>query len=223
VLGSEVGRGPRRCPGRFAQSGSQRRVALAGPLGVTHAGGFVVARTQARPGGPLRPRSHPPRPRTRRLHHPGARPRIHAAQPWLATVYVPGPTLHRYVTAHGPLHGGALLSLAAGVAEAPTTCCPASTPRCARWRPARCCDSASPGPCRTAGPPASCRASSARPAPALTSSAGTTGSPAWSGGGRHRPDPRAGTPAQPSHTPALRRTPRGRGRHVLAAGPAGAV
>lgn len=40
------------------------------------------------------------------------------ARPWLATSYVPGPTLNAYVGRHGPLRGDALLSVAIGVAEA---------------------------------------------------------------------------------------------------------
>lgn len=39
-------------------------------------------------------------------------------QPWLATEYVPGPTLHRAVAEHGPLPGHTVRSLAAGLAEA---------------------------------------------------------------------------------------------------------
>ncbi|MEU3310220.1 serine/threonine-protein kinase [Nocardiopsis sp. NPDC055551] len=38
--------------------------------------------------------------------------------PWLATEYVPGPTLDEYVRGYGPLRGEALTSFAAGVAEA---------------------------------------------------------------------------------------------------------
>lgn len=41
-----------------------------------------------------------------------------AEQPWLATEYVPGPTLHRAVSDHGPLPEGTVRSLAAGLAEA---------------------------------------------------------------------------------------------------------
>ncbi|WP_460772190.1 protein kinase domain-containing protein [Nocardiopsis nanhaiensis] len=41
-----------------------------------------------------------------------------AAVPWLATEYVPGPTLGRYVRDHGPLDGEALTAFALGVAEA---------------------------------------------------------------------------------------------------------
>lgn len=41
-----------------------------------------------------------------------------AEQPWLATEYVPGPTLHRAVADHGPLPEHAVRSLAAGLAEA---------------------------------------------------------------------------------------------------------
>jgi eukaryotic-like serine/threonine-protein kinase len=37
--------------------------------------------------------------------------------PWLATEYVAGPTLARYVRDHGPLHAGQLVALAAGVVE----------------------------------------------------------------------------------------------------------
>src|SRR6266540_6204535 len=39
-------------------------------------------------------------------------------RPWLATKYVPGPTLADHVARRGPLSGGMLTSLAAGVAEA---------------------------------------------------------------------------------------------------------
>jgi outer membrane protein assembly factor BamB len=38
--------------------------------------------------------------------------------PWLATSYVPGPSLHDAVTGHGPLPGPAVWRLAAGLAEA---------------------------------------------------------------------------------------------------------
>jgi outer membrane protein assembly factor BamB len=38
--------------------------------------------------------------------------------PWLATSYVPGPSLHDAVTEHGPLPGPAVWRLAAGLAEA---------------------------------------------------------------------------------------------------------
>ncbi|MDH6228173.1 hypothetical protein M2169_005143 [Streptomyces sp. MJP52] len=41
-----------------------------------------------------------------------------AETPWLATAYVPGPTLDRFVTAHGPLTDGALYCLAAATAQA---------------------------------------------------------------------------------------------------------
>src|SRR5580704_9138195 len=38
--------------------------------------------------------------------------------PWLATSYVPGPSLHDAVAGHGPLPGPAVWRLAAGLAEA---------------------------------------------------------------------------------------------------------
>lgn len=41
-----------------------------------------------------------------------------AVRPWLATSYVPGPTLNAHVGRTGPLHGSALLSVAVGIAEA---------------------------------------------------------------------------------------------------------
>lgn len=41
-----------------------------------------------------------------------------AEQPWLATEYVPGPTLHQAVSDHGPLPEHTVRSLAAGLAEA---------------------------------------------------------------------------------------------------------
>lgn len=41
-----------------------------------------------------------------------------AETPWLATTYVPGPTLNEYVDAHGPLTGGGLYSLASATAHA---------------------------------------------------------------------------------------------------------
>ncbi|MDA2809489.1 serine/threonine-protein kinase [Nocardiopsis sp. RSe5-2] len=41
-----------------------------------------------------------------------------AARPWLATEYVPGPTLRAHVRDHGPLQGARLRAFAAGVAEA---------------------------------------------------------------------------------------------------------
>ena len=43
-----------------------------------------------------------------------------AARPWLATSYVPGPTLNAHIGRSGPLRGSALLSVAIGVAEALT-------------------------------------------------------------------------------------------------------
>ncbi|MGI5207484.1 WD40 repeat domain-containing serine/threonine protein kinase [Spirillospora sp. CA-108201] len=43
-----------------------------------------------------------------------------AAEPWLASVYVPGPSLHEVVAASGPLAGGPALRLAAGLAAALT-------------------------------------------------------------------------------------------------------
>ncbi len=42
----------------------------------------------------------------------------HAAQPWLATEYAPGPTLGAHIAAHGPLQGVNLYALAAGTAQA---------------------------------------------------------------------------------------------------------
>ncbi|MDP9863838.1 MULTISPECIES: serine/threonine-protein kinase [Streptosporangium] len=39
------------------------------------------------------------------------------ARPWLATEYVPGPTLEQRISAGGPLSGGGLIGLAAGLAE----------------------------------------------------------------------------------------------------------
>ncbi|WP_067603566.1 serine/threonine protein kinase [Nocardiopsis listeri] len=50
-------------------------------------------------------------------------PAFHSADaesevPWLATEYVPGPTLREYVRIHGPLRGDALTAFALGVAEA---------------------------------------------------------------------------------------------------------
>ncbi|MEV0830233.1 protein kinase [Nonomuraea rubra] len=41
-----------------------------------------------------------------------------AARPWLATEYVPGPTLARHVEDRGPMSGQELTGLAAGLAEA---------------------------------------------------------------------------------------------------------
>ncbi|MFI0939509.1 serine/threonine-protein kinase [Streptomyces sp. NPDC021020] len=41
-----------------------------------------------------------------------------AGQPWLATLFVPGPTLHEHVASAGPLAVAALHRLAAGLAEA---------------------------------------------------------------------------------------------------------
>ncbi|MFE2297037.1 serine/threonine protein kinase [Streptomyces sp. NPDC059445] len=41
-----------------------------------------------------------------------------AAAPWLATEYIPGPTLGQYVTVNGPLGGAELYALAAGTAAA---------------------------------------------------------------------------------------------------------
>lgn len=43
---------------------------------------------------------------------------VQAARPWLATEYVPGPTLAEHVAEHGPLRGNVLTALAAGLAEA---------------------------------------------------------------------------------------------------------
>ncbi|GAB3462421.1 hypothetical protein GCM10027570_48800 [Streptomonospora sediminis] len=43
---------------------------------------------------------------------------VEAEPPWLATEYVPGPTVRRHVERHGPLRGGMLTGLAAGAAEA---------------------------------------------------------------------------------------------------------
>ena len=39
---------------------------------------------------------------------------------WLAAAYVPGPSLHEAINAHGPLPAGSLLTLAAGLAESPS-------------------------------------------------------------------------------------------------------
>lgn len=41
-----------------------------------------------------------------------------ATAPWLATAYVPGPTLNQYLAAHGPLVDGSLYAFAAGTAQA---------------------------------------------------------------------------------------------------------
>ncbi|WP_246268607.1 serine/threonine-protein kinase [Nonomuraea typhae] len=41
-----------------------------------------------------------------------------AQRPWLATAYVPGPSLDKAVAAHGPLPAGTALTLACGAAEA---------------------------------------------------------------------------------------------------------
>ncbi|MDQ0846491.1 serine/threonine protein kinase [Streptomyces sp. V1I6] len=41
-----------------------------------------------------------------------------AETPWLATAYVPGPTLHQHLLAHGPLADGSLYALAAATAQA---------------------------------------------------------------------------------------------------------
>ncbi|MFD0801318.1 serine/threonine-protein kinase, partial [Streptomonospora algeriensis] len=43
---------------------------------------------------------------------------VEADPPWLATEYVPGPTVRHHVERHGPLRGGMLVGLAAGAAEA---------------------------------------------------------------------------------------------------------
>jgi serine/threonine protein kinase len=43
---------------------------------------------------------------------------LQAARPWLATAYVPGPTLLQAVTEHGPLSADVAIGLVAGVAEA---------------------------------------------------------------------------------------------------------
>ena len=42
---------------------------------------------------------------------------VDAPMPWLATAYVPGPSLAESVTSNGPLPAGSLLALAAGLAE----------------------------------------------------------------------------------------------------------
>lgn len=42
---------------------------------------------------------------------------VRAAEPWLATAYVPGRTLAEHVAKHGPLTGGMLTALATGLAE----------------------------------------------------------------------------------------------------------
>ncbi|MCM9083200.1 serine/threonine protein kinase [Streptomyces spororaveus] len=41
-----------------------------------------------------------------------------AETPWLATTYIPGPTLNQHLTAHGPLTGGTLYAFATGTAQA---------------------------------------------------------------------------------------------------------
>ncbi|MGW7257751.1 serine/threonine-protein kinase [Streptomyces sp. NPDC054834] len=41
-----------------------------------------------------------------------------APTPWLATAYVPGPTLNEHILAHGPLTGGSLYAFAAATAQA---------------------------------------------------------------------------------------------------------
>ncbi|MEV0300787.1 serine/threonine-protein kinase [Streptomyces prasinus] len=41
-----------------------------------------------------------------------------ADTPWLATAYVPGPTLYQHLLAHGPLTGGSLYALASATAQA---------------------------------------------------------------------------------------------------------
>jgi eukaryotic-like serine/threonine-protein kinase len=43
---------------------------------------------------------------------------VEADPPWLATEYVPGPTVRHHVERHGPLRGGMLLGLAVGAADA---------------------------------------------------------------------------------------------------------
>ncbi|QBI52540.1 serine/threonine-protein kinase [Streptomonospora litoralis] len=43
---------------------------------------------------------------------------VEADPPWMATEYVPGPTVRHHVERHGPLRGGMLVGLAAGAAEA---------------------------------------------------------------------------------------------------------
>jgi serine/threonine protein kinase len=42
---------------------------------------------------------------------------VDGTPPWLATAYVPGPSLSEAVASHGPLPAGSLLTLAAGLAE----------------------------------------------------------------------------------------------------------
>ena len=69
--------------------------------------------------GALPPRGHGGRRRQRGVHRAGvvdADP--DGPQPWLATVYVSGPSLSEAVAAHGPLAGPAVLALGAGLAEA---------------------------------------------------------------------------------------------------------
>ena len=41
-----------------------------------------------------------------------------ATEPWLATVYIDGPSLSQLAVEHGPMRPGAVLTLAAGLAEA---------------------------------------------------------------------------------------------------------
>lgn len=43
---------------------------------------------------------------------------VSSERPWLATEYIPGPTLDAYIRTHGPLQGDALYGVAAGLAEA---------------------------------------------------------------------------------------------------------
>jgi len=76
-----------------------------------------------------------------------------ADEPWLATTFIDGPSLDDWVTGHGPLGPGAVLTLAAGLAEAlgsihnaglvhrdvkPATCCSTMRARTSSTSASRC-------------------------------------------------------------------------------------
>ncbi|WP_129305431.1 serine/threonine-protein kinase [Streptomyces sp. L2] len=134
---SENGSGGRvqpACPGDPARIGPYRIVGRlgSGGMGTVHAGvtsdGMRVAVKVVHPGQAQDPEF---RARFRREVHLSSRvtgPHLvpllaadpDAGTPWLATAYVPGPTLNQHVGAHGPLDEGSLFAFAAATAQALT-------------------------------------------------------------------------------------------------------
>ncbi|MFK8910278.1 serine/threonine protein kinase [Streptomyces sp. YS-3] len=118
--GDPVRIGPYRIVGRLGSGGMGTVHAALDPTGLRVAVKLIHPAQAADPE--FRARFRREVELSRRVTGPSLVPLLsadpEAALPWLATSYVPGPTLNEHVAAHGPLTGGSLYAFATGTATA---------------------------------------------------------------------------------------------------------